>query len=198
MLRLMLLFTQTTLMAAGRSALHRQLGLISVVLAPAIVVAGLILVPTMYGMIWNAAQSAPPGEFSIRETLKFATNILLFQARVGILFPILVGWALLARRTDLGLHKRLMILAAILPLPAAIDRIHWLPSTLPTSPFSIELYSLLWISPMFFWDLFRLRRVHRAYLIWFVLTPPFAIAAQLLWSSRWWLEMVPKLMGVGA
>jgi hypothetical protein len=195
---LMLLFAQTTLMATGRSALHKQLGLVSLVLAPAVVIAGFILVPTMYGMIWSAAQSPPPGaEAGVRDTLKFVTNILLFQVRVGILFPILVVLALHARRTDSGLHKRLMILAVILPLPAAIDRIHWLPSTLPASPISIELYTLLWIAPMFAWDLFRRGRVHRAYVIWFVLNLPFVVVANLLWNSPWWSETVPKLMRVG-
>src|SRR5687767_11416380 len=59
---LLLLLAQTTLAAVGRCDLHRRLGLLALVIAPALVVVGLILVPTMYWEAWSAAQSAPPGE----------------------------------------------------------------------------------------------------------------------------------------
>ncbi|HEX7946231.1 MAG TPA: hypothetical protein VF495_16300, partial [Phenylobacterium sp.] len=45
---LVLLLLQTVLAATGRIARHRALGLAGMVLAPALVVAGFILVPTMY------------------------------------------------------------------------------------------------------------------------------------------------------
>jgi hypothetical protein len=43
---LLLLLAQTTLVATGRCDLHRRLGLVAMVLAPALVVAGFILAPT--------------------------------------------------------------------------------------------------------------------------------------------------------
>src|SRR3546814_8946739 len=45
---LLLLFAQTWLMATGRNAYHMRLGILSMVLAPAIVLVGFILAPTMY------------------------------------------------------------------------------------------------------------------------------------------------------
>ena len=45
---LLLLLAQTTLMATGRSDQHRRLGLAGMVIAPALVVVGFILAPTMY------------------------------------------------------------------------------------------------------------------------------------------------------
>ena len=38
-----------------------------------------------------------------------------------VLFVTFVSWALLVRRRDSETHKRLLILATLLPLPAAID-----------------------------------------------------------------------------
>lgn len=196
---LTLLLVQTTLMATGRNGYHRQLGLIGFVLAPAIVLAGIVLIPRMFGELWFAAHHAPPAiAAQIKEILPFATDILLFQIRVGVLFPIMVGIALYSRRHDVGLHKRLIILATLLPLPAAIDRMHWLPSTLPASPLTIEIYSLLWMAPMLLWDLFRQRKLHRAYVIWFALNLPFIVAAQTLWGSDWWQAAVPRLLGLTA
>jgi hypothetical protein len=74
--------------------------------------------------------------------------------------------ALRARRLDAGLHKRMIILSITAVLGAAISRIHWLPTTMPKSSISLDLFVLLTISPMFIWDLIRNRGVHRAYLIW--------------------------------
>jgi hypothetical protein len=195
---LLLLLTQTTLMATGRRALHMQLGVAAVVLAPAIVVTGLILVPTMYHAAWAAAHVAdatlPAG--AVPPTMAFSTNILMNQLRVGLLFPLVVGMGLLARRSDAGLHKRLMILATVLPLGAAVSRIGWLPSSLPGNGLTIDLLPLLVVAPLFAWDLYRLRHVHRAYVIWLALLLPFVAIDYLLWNSPWWFATVPRLMGV--
>jgi hypothetical protein len=58
---LLVLLTQTWLMATGRRALHMQLGVFGMVLAGALVVVGLVLAPTMYYQTWNALPTAPPG-----------------------------------------------------------------------------------------------------------------------------------------
>ena len=96
------------------------------------------------------------------------------------------------------IHNRLMILATAIPIPAATDRMLWLPSTLPANPLTVDLYPLLLIAPMFFWDLYRTRHVHRAYLIWLGVSLPFVVALHLLWGSAWWAATVPGLMGVPA
>jgi hypothetical protein len=70
----------------------------------------------------------------IQERMLHSENIKLIQIRVGILFPLFLIIALKARRRNAGLHKRMMILATAIPLPAGIDRIPWLPTTLPGSP----------------------------------------------------------------
>jgi hypothetical protein len=194
---LMLLLAQSTLAATGRLRYHRALGIAAFVLGPALVIAGFVLVPTMYHQVWDAAQSAPleirPG---IEQGLRVFDNIMLLQIRVGVLFPIFLAIALAARKSDPGLHKRMMFLAVAIALPAAFDRISWLPSSMPGSALTPELYTILAVAPMFAWDLVRIRRVHKAYLIWALVSLPFAVLVHTLWDSEWWHAAARHLMGV--
>lgn len=196
---LLLLLTQAGLVATDRRSIHQKLGIASLVVAPAMVVTGFILVPTGFRTIWGLAAAPPPGMDTavIAETQSFITNVSLMQIRAGILFPLFVAWALLLRKSDPETHKRLTILATVIPLPAAIDRIGWLPTTMPTNSASPDLYILLWILPMFVYDLIKHRRVPRAYIIWLVVSLPLTIAVHALWGSQWWMTAAPKIMGVG-
>ena len=58
-------------------------------------------------------------------------------------------------------------------LPAAIDRIQWLPTTLPDSPVS----------------------VHRAYWIWLALALPFTVLVHGVWDTGFWHATVRQIMG---
>src|SRR5262245_6798015 len=132
---LLLLLAQTWLMATGKRAQHMRLGLAAMVLAPALVIAGFILVPTTYHGIWALAQTLPPeARAKMMPSPEWLDNIMLLQLRIGILFPLFLLIGLKARGKDAGLHKRMMILATAMALPAGIDRIHWLPTTMPGSP----------------------------------------------------------------
>ena len=193
---LLLLFIQTSLVATGRGAVHRSLGMASFALLLAIVVVGLNLVPTMYRAAWSAAQLAPPDtKDALQSGLKILSDIALLQIRIGLFFPLFVALALLKRRSDPTLHKRWIILATAITLPAATDRIGWLPTTWPSSPLSSDLWVLLLIAPMFAWDLFRMRRIHRAYITWAAVYLPSIVAVNSLWNSPAWLAMAPRLMG---
>ncbi|MBQ4853178.1 hypothetical protein IMW82_00590 [Rhodanobacter sp. B2A1Ga4] len=193
---LLVLLAQSWLMATGRRDRHMLLGRAAFLLVPAIVVVGFLLVPTIYQQVWHGAQAAPPPvREQLRHTLYFLDNIALFQISAGILFPICVGLALRVRRTDPGFHKRMMFLAVAVPLTAAVDRIHWLPTTHPASPLSTLLYVLLLVSPLFLWDAIRHRSVHRVYLVWLGLYLPFAIAVYLLWDTPVWHALVPRILG---
>lgn len=194
---LLLLFAQTWLMATGRNAYHMRLGLASMLLAPAIVIVGLVLAPTMYHQLLDALQTAPPdARERIQEGLLFSENIKLVQLRIGILFPLFLAIALRARGRDPGLHKRMMILATAVAIPAGIDRIPWLPKTFPESALSADLYLLLAVSPMFVWDVVRNRYIHRAYWIWLGVALPFTIAVHALWDTPWWHATARQMMGV--
>lgn len=194
---LLLLLTQTTLVATGHVASHRLLGMAGAVLAAALVVVGFILIPTMYHQVFVGTQVAPPpARAQMAQLLVFIENIMLLQLRVGFLFPILVLIGVGARETDPGFHKRMMILSIATALSAAFDRVTWIPSTMPASPLSSDLYVLLAIAPMFLWDVFRNRRVHRAYWVWLAIAAPFTIAVHTLWDTPFWHATAKRIMGV--
>jgi hypothetical protein len=194
---LMLLFTQALLAATGRLQYHRALGITAFVLGPALVVVGFLLVPTMYHQVWGMAQSAPPEiRPMIEQGLREFDNIMLIQLRVGVLFPIFLAIALAARKSDAGLHKRMILLAVATALPAAFDRMTWVPTSLPDNALTVELYPVLAIAPMFAWDLVRRRAVHKAYVIWVLVSLPAALLMHSLWDSEWWHATAPWLVGV--
>jgi hypothetical protein len=195
---LLLLLAQSWLMATGRNAQHMRLGILGLVLAPALVIVGFILAPTMYHMLWDGAQAAPPDKRAgMQIGLGIWENILLLQLRIGILFALFIAIGLKARGRNAGMHKRMMFLATVMALPAGIDRIPWLPHTMPASPMSVDLYTLAAISPMFVWDLVRNRSVHPAYVIWLAVNIPFAVAVHGLWDTPWWHQTARQIMGVG-
>ena len=195
---LLLLLTQTWLMATGRRGPHMKLGIAGLLGAVAIVIVGFVLIPTMYHQLWNSAQVAPPeAQAQLQQAVRIWDNITLLQIRIGLLFPLFLVIGLKARGSDAGMHKRMMILATAMPLPAGIDRIPWLPHTMPDSPWSVDLYTFAAISPMLVWDVVRNGRVHRAYWIVLALYLPCAIAVHSLWNTDWWHSVVPRLMGVG-
>lgn len=194
---LLLLLMQTWLMATGRAANHMRLGIVGMLLAGALVVVGFILVPTMYHQLSTGTQVAPPEmRAELEQRLLVVDNIMLLQFRIGILFPLFLAIAFRARRDHPGLHKRMMILATAMALPAGIDRIPWLPHTMPASPVSPDLYTLLAVAPMFAWDVIRNRFIHPAYLIWLGVNLPFAIAVHGLWNTGWWHAAARTIMGV--
>jgi hypothetical protein len=195
---LLLLLTQSWLMATGRTEQHKKLGIAGMVLAPALVIVGFVLAPTMYHMLWAGAQAAPADK---KDEMQFALgiweNILLLQIRIGILFAVFMAIAVKARGGNAGMHKRMMFLATVMALPAGIDRIPWLPSTMPASPVGPDLWTLVAIAPMFLWDVTRNRSVHPAYVIWLAINIPFAIAVHGLWDTPWWHATARQIMGVG-
>jgi len=194
----LILFAQATLAATGRLRYHRRLGVAGVVIAPALVIAGFILVPTMYHQIWNGLQTAPVEvQADIKKLLREFDDIMLEQIRIGICFALFILIAFLARNKDSGLHKRMMFLAIAIALPAAFDRMTWLPSTLPESPVSLDLNVLFALAPMFIWDLAHTRSVHKAYWIWLAFMVPSSVMIYGLWDTDWWHATAPRLVGVG-
>lgn len=195
---LSLLLVQAVLMATGRSAFHKQLGLLGMVLAPAMVLAGFFLIPAMDGQIVEGIRHAPPpAAAQLKAILPIVLNIMLIQIRAGFVFAVLVAIGLTARRTEFDVHKRLMFLATLAPLPAATDRIQWIPSSMPASPLTCDLWPLVIIAPMFFWDLYRQKRIHRAYWIWIAVSIVPAVAMHLLWGSQWWFRTALAILGAG-
>jgi uncharacterized membrane protein len=194
---LLLLLAQTVMVATGREALHKKVGIAAFVLVPVLVLVGIVLAPTMYYQTWSALQTAPPGaRAELQQVLSIKENILLLQVHAGILFAIFITVALRARVVNSGMHKRMMFLATSVPLAASIDRMTWLPSSLPVNPWTTDLYILLALAPMFVWDVIRNRKVHEAYGIWLAIYVPVALLVDVLWDKPWWHATARSIMRV--
>lgn len=193
---LLLLLAQSWLVASGRRDRHMWLGRIAFLLVPAIVVVGFLLVPAIYQQVWHGAQSAPePMRAQLGGLLRLLDDIALLQLRVGFVFPICIALALRARRSDNAFHKRMIFLATASALSAAIDRMTWLPTTMPASPLSSDLYLLLAIAPMFLWDAIGHRGALKAYAAWLGVYVAFSVAVYLLWDTPAWHAIAPRMLG---
>jgi hypothetical protein len=193
---LLLLLLQSWLMATHRNQLHWKVGVISLAIVPAMVVAGAMLVLATHEQLAVALATTLPatGRFKSMASANTANNILLTQMRMGMVFVACVGWALTVRRINPGVHKRLMFLGTATLLPPAFARIVFLPNTMPDSPLGQDLYMLLWIAPMLLWDLYRQGSLHRAYLIWLGLFVPPSLVVYRLWGDPAWLAFASRIM----
>ena len=194
---LLFLLGQTWLVAMGRTDRHRVIGPVGGLLALALVVVGTILAPTMYHQVSDGLAAAPPeARAQLQDILLRLDNILLLQIQAGVLFSLYVALGLGSRLRDSGFHKRMMVVAPAMAIGAAFARMTWLPHTIPTSPLSIILYQLLALAPLFFWDVIRNRRIHRAYVVLAATYVPVAAASYAIWDKPWWHETARTIMGV--
>jgi hypothetical protein len=181
-----LLAIQASLSLAGRMDLHRKWGLASLVAGPLV----LIMLIAITIIRQNDVAGTPAGPL--------VNNILFVQIRAILLFPIFFIWALRTRRTDPQTHKRMMLLATLSLLDAAIARMTWLPyNVFPDDYLAVHLYLLLLLVPALLYDLVRLRRIHRAWLWGIGLMLPWVVATEFIWWSEWWGRVGPKLVGAG-
>jgi hypothetical protein len=190
---LLLLLTQTILMATGKWRRHQGLGRLAFVLVPAMVATMLIAMRASYRAEWYFAQAAPPDVRAAHFAyLTHASGALLGPLEGALLFPLFVFIALKAQRSDPNLHKRMMFLATAVVLPAALVRMTWLPHF----PFAFSAYLIAVLLPMFSWDVLRHRTVPRAYLIWFAIWAPIEVGLSVLAGRPWLDAAIPHLMGV--
>jgi len=142
-----LLLTQTTLIAAKRTRTHMRLGIAGMLLASLMVVIG-----TVTAIVRAKGPSLIPGV----NPLSFLTIPLGDM----LIFSILVGAAFYFRRR-VDTHKRLMLLATIAILPAAVAR---LPFAFIQQYGPVAFFGLtdLFIVPCLLYDLLTRGKPHRA------------------------------------
>ena len=142
-----LFIVQTALIKSRRVALHRRLGVAGMILAAIMVVVGL---RTAFAAA--ARGSAPPGLDPLAFMIVPFTDMVLFTVFVTGAF---------VKRRDREAHKRLMLLAYVSIITAAIARIPGLISLGPLAAFSLSLvFVVLGIA----YDRYSRRRIHPAYL----------------------------------
>ena len=142
-----LLLTQTTLIATQRTRTHMRLGIAGMLLASLMIVIG-----TVTAIVRAKGASPIPGV----NPLSFLTIPLGDM----LVFGILVGSAFYFRRR-LEIHKRLMLLATIAILPAAVTRLPFA-FIQQYGPLAFFGLSDLFIVPCLLYDISTRGRPHRA------------------------------------
>jgi len=147
---LLVFLTQSVLAAKGNLRFHRQLGLFSVGL-------GVIVWLCMATASIRARIAYPP------PLEDFTWDILLIEMSAMNLFGLFFAWGVLARKKA-ATHKRLIYLATLVLLQAAVDRTRFLPGIENT--FYVRfIYLDLLIVPLIIYDFITTRRIHKMTII---------------------------------
>ncbi len=142
---ILLLVTQTSLVAAGRVDLHRRLGMAGFLLACLMVILGVLAATD--SLVRAAGPAGRDAQFFYIVPL---TDMLIFA--------VLIFFAIRARRNPQA-HKRLILVATIL-LIAAIAR--WPITFLFRNAAMAALMSYIFLLVLVVYDLWTSRKVHRA------------------------------------
>ena len=175
--RVVLFIVQTALIASRRAAVHRRLGVAGAVLAAAMIVIGCLVAVATAKRGASVAGMGP---------LAFLA-IPLFDM---ILFAGFIGTAL-ARRRDKEAHKRLMLMAYISIVVAAVAR---LPGVIAMGPPGFFGLTLLFVVAAAIYDFVSRRRVHPVY-VWGGLLLVLSIPARLaIANSAAWQSFAARLI----
>jgi len=174
------LVAQTTLVAVRRVDLHRRLGWAGVV------VAALMVVMAVTAGILSGRRDVAAGHEA--EALSFLT-VPFFD--IGV-FLVLVTAAVRYRREP-ETHKRLMLLATINILDAAVSR--WPLAIMSTSPHAYFLVTDGFVVIAIAYDLVSRRRVHPAYLWGGLLMLVGQFSRDLIGQTAAWHSVAKLLIG---
>lgn len=177
---ILLLVTQTALIAAHRADLHRRLGVAGAGLGVAMMVLG------AYVAITRAQDGlfVGPGGIAIQ-------SFLAVPLATMAVFPTLFGAALYFRRRS-DIHKRLVLLATLELVTAAVARI---PILVPYGPIGFFGGTDLFVAALVIYDLATLKRVHAATLwggLFLIASQPLRLA---IGGTEAWLAFAAWLTG---
>jgi hypothetical protein len=156
---MLLLVTQTSLVAANRTDLHRRLGAFGAALAVVLVVLGPLVAITRTAHGLMADRGVPP-------------LVFLSVPLIGMVaFAALIAAALYFRRNS-PLHKRLMVIATLELVTAAVSR---LPGVSTLGPIGFFGVTDLFLVALVAYDVVTLKRLHGATLwggLFFIASQP--------------------------
>ena len=169
---LALFMVQTTLVAAHRTDIHRRLGILGGVIASFMVLIGFTTA------VIRASQGATP--------IPGVSPLSFLVVPLGdmLVFPILVGAGFYYRRRP-DVHKRLMMLATISILAAAIARLPF--AVMQAGPPAFFGFTDVFVLACIVYDLFTLKRVHRATLFGAILIIASQPLRLMLGGTQAWL-----------
>jgi hypothetical protein len=175
-----LFFAQAWLVASGRVGLHRQLGWVTAVVAASIIVIG-----PQVAVATAAAGRAPPGV----PPLAFLAVPLGDMAVFTLLFGLAMFW-----RRQGHLHKRLMLLASLSLLPAAIARFPfgWIQAAGPLAYFGL---AVLLICACAVYDTRLHRRLHPVFFWGTLFVVVSQIGRLMVAGTPQWMSFAEWLVG---
>ena len=178
---IVLLVVQATLVAGGRTELHRKIGPYSAVLAVAMVVLGTVGALVAARRVTGFTQvPVPPLQFLAIPIF----DMILFAAFV---------WLAITHRSNPQTHKRWMLLATVNLVPAAVAR--W-PGVLSLGPLAFFGLTDLFVIALAIWD-FRTRgRLHPVTLwggLLIIVSQPLRLAVS---STQGWLAFARWATGL--
>ena len=167
-----LLIVQTSLVGTGHTRIHRQLGLIGLILAPLVVILGILVAGEML-----ERTAVIPG-FNSAQIFAVALSEV-----AGFAVPVFFAFRL-RRRPDL--HKRLILIATIAMMTAGFGR--WPIAFLLHKPLPAMLAAFTLFVPMIAFDWLSTRRLHRVTLMgsaWviFIELSGFAVGHTAAWQA---------------
>lgn len=144
----LLFIVQTALVAQHKVAIHRRIGLAGALLAASMVVVG-----TLTALKMAARGAAPAGIDPLSFSMIPLSDMFFFAAFVA---------AALRMRANREAHKRLMLLAYVSIIVAAVAR---LPGVLPLGPLAFFGFAFVFILIGIIYDMVSRHRVHPVY-VW--------------------------------
>jgi hypothetical protein len=176
----LLFVVQTTLVARHKVAIHRRMGVAVAVLAALMLVVGILTALKM------AARGVAPGGIDPLSFLMIPLSDMVF-------FGAFVAAALYLR-ANREAHKRLMLLAYVSIVVAAVAR---LPGVLPRGPLAFFGLAFVFVLAGVVYDLATRRRVHPVY-IWggglLVLSVPLRLAVSRTETWKGVAELLVSLV----
>jgi hypothetical protein len=160
---IVLLLAQSLLIGTGHARIHRRLGVIGLVLAPLMVLLGVLVAIEMATRFAPITTVDSPGIFAVA-----------LSEIAGFALPVFFAFRL---RRDPATHKRLILIATIAMTTAGFGR--WPIAFLLHRPLEAMLAAFSLLGLMFAFDLASMRRVHRATLLgsaWVMLVELSAVA----------------------
>jgi hypothetical protein len=144
---IILLLVQTSLVSAGRVDLHKKLGLFAFGLTCVMVTFGLLAARNSLSRGFSPDPALDPRTFFIVPV----TDMFMFATLIYF------GWAL---RTNSAAHKRLMMIATVSLLDAAVAR--WPFAYIHNGHVFADLTVFSFLFLMMFYDLWSTHKIHRA------------------------------------
>jgi FtsH-binding integral membrane protein len=146
---ILLLVTQTSLVAAGRTDIHRRLGIAGFLLGCLMVILGVLA--STDSLIRHAGQLDPFGRDPQAFYLVPMSDMLLFATFIYLAFR---------NRKDCPAHKRYIYIATTALMVAAIAR--WPLAFVSRNVLAASLVSELFLLFLIAYDLWSIRKIHRA------------------------------------